>query len=82
MKKLTATIFCILLIAVFAGTCANGTAGTECFQPGQIRVEHPNPSTTETFKCVTDGNGRHAHWLKVPNDCKGGPTSGPQFCAG
>lgn len=81
MKKLTIGIFCTLFMAALAGTCGGGTNGTECFEPGHIRVEHPSPGTTETFKCVTDANGRHAHWLEVPNNCREA-TGGPQFCAG
>jgi len=83
MKKLTIAVLGISLMAALAGTCGGGgTNGVECFQPGQIRVEHRSPSITETFKCVLNADGKHAHWVKVPNDCKGAPTSGPELCAG
>jgi len=92
MKKLTreefrsvaTTVLSIALVAVLvvalAGCRKNGTNGAECYRPGDIRIEHPEPSTTETFKCVTDKDGHHAHWVKLPNNCREA-SGGLQFCA-
>lgn len=63
MNRLAAAIATVLTLLALAA--CKGTAGVECYKPGAIRVEHPNPSTTDTFRCVTDPGGHHAHWVPV-----------------
>lgn len=65
-RHLAPALAALLALAALAGCQPDsGTAGSVCDRPGAIRVEHPDPSTTNRFRCVTDPDGRHAHWAVI-----------------
>ena len=63
-RYLAAALAALLALAALAA-CKPETAGTPCDRPGAVRVEHPDPSTTDRFRCVKDPDGQAAHWAAI-----------------
>lgn len=55
----------ITLLALAACNPETNRDGAACDRPGAITAEHPDPSTTLTYRCTTDPDGQHAHWVRV-----------------
>lgn len=55
----------LALLALAACNPETNRDGAACDQPGAITAEHSDPSTTLTYRCTTDPDGQHAHWVRI-----------------
>ena len=54
----------LTLLALTACNPEANRDGAPCDRPGAVTAEHPDPSTTLTYRCTTDPDG-HARWVRV-----------------